>query len=285
MTYNKTACIIITLALTIFMASSVMACRRKEQESPASSLPPLTVAFFHTQDDADCILLTQEGCTVMIDTGEKKDAEHILEELAAREITHLDYLILTHADKDHIGGVKKLLKEITVGQVIEPRYISEDWEKVNEEFSKQEIPVLKPAREKSFSVGEGGLEFTIYPPMESSYEKENNYSLCTLVTHGTVHMLFTGDALAERSRELMEIDWPEIALFKVPHHGRVNDASETFMQTISAESAVVTAVECSNEIRACAEEAGTQLFCTADGDVMFESDGKVLRVLDITKME
>ena len=85
MTYNKTACIIITLALTIFMASSVMACRRKEQESPASSLPPLTVTFFHTKDDADCILLTQEGCTVMIDTGEKKDAEHILEELAARE--------------------------------------------------------------------------------------------------------------------------------------------------------------------------------------------------------
>ena len=65
---------------------------------------PLPQHKFHRLH-ADCaILLSQDTC-VMIDTGEEQDAEHILTLLEQEQVEKIDCLILTHPDKDHIGGL------------------------------------------------------------------------------------------------------------------------------------------------------------------------------------
>lgn len=122
------------------------------------------------------------------------------------------------------------------------------------------------------------LDFTVYPPEKPYYEKANNYSLAVLVSHGSVHLFFAGDALRIRSEELLEIPLPEIDLYKVPHHGRDNKATEEMFEAIRPRYAVVTAGDAEEEVKKSCSKLGVQLFFTGQQGWEFISDGKELRI-------
>jgi beta-lactamase superfamily II metal-dependent hydrolase len=64
----------------------------------------------------NCAVLRDEKGVVVIDAG---PGSGLLEFLADHNIVHVDVLLLSHADKDHIGGAAQLLasKTVTVGRV------------------------------------------------------------------------------------------------------------------------------------------------------------------------
>lgn len=237
---------------------------------------PVTVVCMQTEDDADASLLYQEGAAVLIDTGEETDADHILEVLEQYGVTRLDYLILYHPDADHIGGAMKILSKIQVERVVQPYYPKENkrLKKLNEWLDEQGIPVIYPTRTRRLQAG--GMRLLVYPPMEKKYNDSNNYSLGVLVQHNDVNLMFAGDALRKRSEELLSIDWPEISLYKVAHHGRANSASEKLFRALQPRYAVVTARSADEIIQEVAGELGTTLYYTAEGDQVFVSDGIVL---------
>lgn len=77
-------------------------------------LPTLTVTFFDV-GKGDCILLECDGHAAMIDAGFDNTANDILSALADKGIDTLDFLLLTHMDKDHVGGADKFLENLTIG--------------------------------------------------------------------------------------------------------------------------------------------------------------------------
>lgn len=237
---------------------------------------PLTVICVGTEGDADSTLLCQSGAAVLIDTGEEKDAEHILAVLREQQVDRLDYLILSHGDADHIGGAKAVLAEIPVGCVVESPYeeAGEKMTELNEYLREQGIPVLYPTR--TWRLHAGQMQILAYPPLEKHYNDNNNASLVTLVQHENVNLLFAGDALRKRSEELLMIDWPKIDLYKVPHHGRQNTASGELFERLKPEYGVVTAKSADEAILEAAERNQTRLFYTRDGDCRFVSDGQRL---------
>ena len=146
--------------------------------------------------------------------------------------------------------------------------------KLNEWLDEQGIPVIYPTRTRRLQAG--GMRLLVYPPMEKKYNDSNNYSLGVLVQHNDVNLMFAGDALRKRSEELLSIDWPEISLYKVAHHGRANSASEKLFRALQPRYAVVTARSADEIIQEVAGELGTTLYYTAEGDQVFVSDGIVL---------
>ena len=84
-------------------------------------LPTLTVTFFDV-GKGDCILLECDGHAAMIDAGFDNTANNILSALADKGIDTLDFLLLTHMDKDHVGGADKFLENLTIGAVYAPDY-------------------------------------------------------------------------------------------------------------------------------------------------------------------
>ncbi len=242
------------------------------------------ICFLKTAEDADCIIIRSGQSAVMIDTGEEQDGERMLEELKGQGITAVDYLILTHPDKDHVGGAALLLDSLPVSHVVEPAYVGEEkkeerLERINKSCEEKGIPVVC-LTDKVLEISAGYVELTVYPPQEAYYEKANNYSLAVLAGHGEVHMFFTGDALRIRSEELLEIELPEIDLYKVPHHGRANKATEEMFEKVSPKYAVVTADAAEAEVIQSCEKLGAQLFLTGEQSWEFISDGKELRPAD-----
>lgn len=241
------------------------------------------VRFLKTAEDADCIMINSGERAVIIDTGEERDVKRMLEALEEQGVTAVDYMILTHPDKDHVGGATLLLETFPVYHVMMPAYEGEEkkeerFARIRESCEEKGIPVTYPSEE--LTVSTGYLDFTVYPPQEAFYEKANNYSLAVLANHGEVSMFFTGDALRIRSEELMEIELPEIDLYKVPHHGRANQATEELFGKVSPKYAVVTAGSAEDEVIRSCEEQGAQLFLTGEKGWEFISDGKELRLAD-----
>ena len=76
--------------------------KTEEKTAPALNIECLDVG------KADAFVLYTASSCVMIDCGEKNDGKDIVDFLDVKGINRIDYLILSHFDKDHIGGAKKL---------------------------------------------------------------------------------------------------------------------------------------------------------------------------------
>ncbi|MCM1121984.1 MAG: MBL fold metallo-hydrolase [Eubacterium sp.] len=268
----------ILLLLIIGLVSLVV--HGQNVHSPTENDSDLQVRILQTKDDADCIIINAGADAVMIDTGEAQDGEHIIQELQEAGIENLDALILTHPDKDHIGGALAILKEIPVEKVFHPYYDGEEEEltAVETYCKERKITVYYPNR--VWEINTGYVKLWIYPPHEKHYKKDNNYSLAVLAQHGEVKMFFAGDAQRKRSEELMTMNLPEVALYKVAHHGRANSVSSKLFETLNPEFAVVTSDSADKEILESSEKCGSRLLFSREADLLFLSDGKQLSLYE-----
>lgn len=246
----------------------------------AGSDADLQVHILQTKEDADCIILNQGADAVMIDTGEAQDSEHILQELQEAEIKKLDALILTHPDKDHIGGALSVLEAIPVEKVIHPYYggEKEEWAAVEAYCKDKGIQVYYPNH--VWKLNTGYVNLLVYPPQEKHYKEDNNYSLAVLAEHGEVKMFFGGDALRKRSEELLTMNLPKVALYKVAYHGRANSVSDELFETLNPDYAVVTSDSADEEIWESSEKCGSRLIFSKEADVVFISNKKQLTLYE-----
>jgi len=239
--------------------------------------PILNIAFIGTKDDADCIVIWQSDFAMMIDTGEQQDASAILEFLEEQEIRELDYMILTHPDKDHIGSAAEIVHEINVHTAIQPYYqkASDTLDILNTRLTQGNVKVVIPNRALQYYFDD--VRIYVYPPQEKHYVDDNNYSLGVLIKHGDINLFFPGDAEEKRLTEMLELDLPQTALLKLSHHGRYHDASARMLTQLAPMYGIVTSGEVSTRLNAVCEEIGTQLYFTAGYTVRFTSDGKSIQ--------
>lgn len=264
----KTKLLALFLAL-IFLLSG---CKTAENAQVGS----LTVTFPDV-GAADCIIIKSESSAAMIDTGNNGDAEDILACLAQQGIEKLDFLLLTHLDKDHIGGADIVMENIPIDVVYAP-----DYDKGNKQYE-QYIAALKtlgidpvhPTEPMKLALGEA--EITLLPGNQAEYEQSNDYSIMAELVHGKNTFLFAGDAEEERLREYLSgAPMQEVDVLKVPHHGRANALSEEFFAYAKPAYAIIT---CSKKempedaVVNFLDSLGAEVYGTEYGTVTVTSDG------------
>ena len=100
------------------------ACDRSKKNG-SETTPTVTVApaasgcEVHILDigKADAIFLRADGVTMLIDAGYPSSADTVIAYLKAQSVSKLDYVIMTHGDIDHVGGMADVLREFAVGQM------------------------------------------------------------------------------------------------------------------------------------------------------------------------
>ena len=250
---------------------------------PGAWAQELRVEFF-AFDKADAILITTpDGQRVLIDAGMNKDGKQLVKRFAQEEIDSLDALIVTHFDKDHVGGADKVLESVRVARVIMPQYEKEsgqygDFVKALKMSAGTQADEM-PARTQLSLPLAGGVTLTVTAAHETYYGKdeENDFSLCVRLCYGDTRFLFPGDAEDARQLELMEEGDVACDVLKAPHHGKMHDASYAFLQAASPAIAFVPDGEeepASPELIALLYKLGTRVYRTADGDLTVLSDGK-----------
>ena len=82
--------------------------------TPAPTIYDGMKVYAFNAGKADSFLIYNADFSVLIDTGEKELGDTIIEYLNANDIKKLDYLIVTHFDKDHIGSADEILESVDV---------------------------------------------------------------------------------------------------------------------------------------------------------------------------
>lgn len=233
---------------------------------------------------ADCTIIRSKDKTVIIDTGEKNDKDDLLDYLDENDIDTIDYLILTHFDKDHIGGAAKLIKNKEIKKVIEPDYSKESKEYTNLIEALDEKDITPKVLTKNMSFELDDANFTIYPPLKSDYGEDasNEFSLVVSITHGNNKFLFAGDAQNDRLNELSsQIDDLNSTFLKVPHHGRLDENSNKFFKKVKPKYAVITCSDKNppdDEVVKDLENIGAKVYLTSEGQVTCSSNGIELNI-------
>ena len=100
--------------LTVLLTAVFTGCGKKDVDGLTVVFPKLGAA--------DCAILKETSCTVVIDTGESGDGAAILDVLEAYGRESIDLLVISHYDKDHVGGAAELLASMPVERVIGSAY-------------------------------------------------------------------------------------------------------------------------------------------------------------------
>jgi len=79
----------------------------------------LNIFYFYV-GEADCTLIMNKGQVMLIDAGEDTDGELIVQFLKKIGVPRIDYLIATHSDDDHIGGMKDIVNNFSIGKLYIP---------------------------------------------------------------------------------------------------------------------------------------------------------------------
>ena len=230
---------------------------------------------------ADSMVLTSENSTVIIDCGEKGDGKEILEYLEGKNITSVDYLIITHYDKDHVGGAAKVINNIEVKNVLAPDYeeSSDETEKYQKALNETGITPQILTSDISFTLDDA--EYTVYAPKQTDYgeNNDNDFSLVTKITHGNNVLLFTGDSMEARLEEIMDIG--NCDFLKVPYHGRKLDNLSEFLNAVTPETAVVCTSESefANSTKKELEKRNIEYYTTfQNGQISVISDGNTIDI-------
>lgn len=234
---------------------------------------------------ADSLLVSHQGQYVLIDAGEEDDGEKIVAYLQENHINKLQALIITHYDKDHVGGADHIVKSLAIEHIYGPNYTSD---------SKQTLEFLQAVDEKQMtletitdvrelSIGEA--TGAIYPPVQANLKGDNDQSLVISLRYGETRFLFAGDIEAPRIAELLEDLSMAMShtFLKVPHHGRFNEQTTALIEAVQPEYALITSSNKNPEqpetVEAL-EAAGAQIYTTRLGDVEFRSNGESIKVYE-----
>lgn len=210
--------------------------------SALSGEETLNIVFFGDESEDAALIYNSEVC-ILIDAGLSDTGDEIADHLSDNGISHIDTVILSHYDKDHIGGMKKLLKRVTADQVLGPSYEDDSsaYEKLLKTLGKYDTELTRLTEDTVFSIGP--LHISIQVP-DRIYRQENDMSIITYISYGDITMLFPGDIEKDRIQHELLSGVRKCDFIKLPHHGGIEDNTYEYLEACGARLAVIT---CSDE--------------------------------------
>lgn len=232
---------------------------------------------------ADAILLTTPDSAVLIDCGEKSFGPTLLAALETRGIERLDLLILTHFDRDHVGGAARVIGAVEIGRVLQSNCPKDSGDYRRYLRAVEKASLTPETLRESVSFTLGGVRYTVDPPLQERYDKDesNNSSLIVTVEYGERRLLFMGDAETARIAEFLAASPPPCDVIKLPHHGEKEKLLDALLAALRPSFAVITCSadqpEAASTVSALAA-AGVESFPTRLGAVRIRTDGSALSV-------
>ena len=206
-----------------------------------AALPDGTLnVWFLDVGQADSSLLVCDGAAMLIDGGNVDDASYVVASLEQYGVTSLDYVVNTHCDEDHVGGLAGVLAKFPAERV---------WSSTAEYGTKAFSNFVKYAEQQGRGIeipspGDtfplGGAEVTVLGPLRD-YENNNENSIVLRVDYGETSFLFTGDMGITAEDELVESGARlDATVLKVGHHGSAGSTGYVFLREVMPDDAVIS---------------------------------------------
>ena len=206
----------------------------------------------------DCTLIElPDGKVMMIDGGDDSDTtkKQILRYLNALKIDTIDYLVITHADRDHCGGIDEIVRWKKVVNAYLPatsKTSDTEYAEVYTALANTDCTLMEASRLVTLSGSEASYSLAfLYPYAESQLKENNDTSSVVWLDYMGINALFMGDAPQEveallvRDHKLgllqkLGVELNSIEVLKVAHHGSGYSSSAAFLEYLNVQTAVVS---------------------------------------------
>lgn len=245
-------------------------------------------AAFLNVGSADACVVKCGDRVLLVDTGLSLTYDRLYSFLNRHKISHIDALILSHTDSDHIGGAAKVLDGFDVDDVYMPQIPdeiisqSDEYDELINSLKENKLDVKHPKSGELLTIGDMSLEF-IMP--DTAYTNTNDCSLVFRLSFKEISVLFTGDISSKVETEIINSSKElKSDVLKVAHHGSKTSSSEDFLQAVSPKISVISAGKSSADLpdystTARLDKYSGELYCTAeDKTVVITSNGASLSV-------
>ncbi len=231
----------------------------------------------------DASLVQCDGHYMLIDGGGSKKSSLIYSYLKQRKIDHLDAIVATHSDADHVGGLSGALNyaKADAAYCSVTDHDSKEFQSFKKYLGAQGRSITVPKAGDSFMLG--GAKVSVLGPVRSAADANNN-SIILRVTYGKTSFLFAGDAEGEEETDLVESGTALAStVLKVAHHGSKYSTGYRFLRETSPAYAVISVGKDNpyghptEEVLSRLRDAGVRTYRTdLQGHIVCVSDGKTV---------
>lgn len=238
-------------ALTQPLPTVVSPAGSPQQGSAASSQPDtgapsataqtsanVTIKFIDV-GQGEAILIALPEKTMLIDAGPTGSAPKIAQVLQELGRNKIDYLVATHPDEDHIGGMADVISNTQIGTIYAPN-------KTNNTATYRKFLTAIQNNNLQITLAEAGtiidqtdsykLEI-LWPKKDAIFPETNDYSIIIKLTVGNKTFLFTGDA---PTNAILNSNPGHIDVLKLSHHGSRTGTTEVLIHKLSPTYAVLS---------------------------------------------
>ena len=246
-----TVALYFSAALTQPLPTVVLPAGSPQQGSSASSQPDsgapstttqtstnVTIKFIDV-GQGEAILIALPEKTVLIDAGPTGSAPKIAQVLQELGRNKIDYLVATHPDEDHIGGMADVISNTQIGTIYAPN-------KTNNTATYRKFLTAIQNNNLQITLAEAGtiidqtddykLEI-LWPKKDANFPETNDYSIIIKLTVGNKTFLFTGDA---PTNAILNSNPGHIDVLKLSHHGSRTGTTEVLIHKLSPTYAVLS---------------------------------------------
>jgi competence protein ComEC len=238
--------------------------------SAAPAAKPMQIYFIDVEGGQATLVVSPSGQSLLIDTGwpgyEGRDADRILAAAHQAGLNQIDYVLITHYHRDHVGGVPQLVDGIKVGTFLDHGPNLEDSQVSRSDYAAYEkaiaghahvvvkpgwkvpikgidVRVLSAAGEHTGPLSDAGTEnsYCKAEPTAPDDPTENARSVGVLITYGNFRFLDLGDLTKKKELQLAcptNIIGP-VDLFLVTHHGGDLSNPKALVWTLHPRVAVI----------------------------------------------
>ena len=204
----------------------------------AQSSTNVTIKFIDV-GQGEAILITLPEKTMLIDAGPTGSAPKIAQVLQELGRNKIDYLVATHPDEDHIGGMADVISNTQIGTIYAPN-------KTNNTATYRKFLTAIQNNNLQITLAEAGtiidqtdsykLEI-LWPKKDAIFPETNDYSIIIKLTVGNKTFLFTGDA---PTNAILNSNPGHIDVLKLSHHGSRTGTTEVLIHKLSPTYAVLS---------------------------------------------
>ena len=213
----------------------------------------LYINFIDVGQGDSTLITTQFNKKILIDGGGSEfgstfdvGEKTLLPYLLKKKIHKLDYVVISHFDSDHVGGILTILEELNVKQVLIPKQVeySENYNKFLDIIKKRNIKVKIVGEGNTINIDKNTYLDILWPEEKQITDNVlNNNSLIVRLCYKNFKMLFTGDIeeIAEQ-RLLQKYENTEkltADILKVAHHGSKSSSIAEFLEKVNPRIALI----------------------------------------------
>lgn len=269
------------IGLFMFTLLFVAGCTETAEETYEEPLKEMAVHFIDVGQGDSIFIEAPNGKTMLIDGGVKGAGKEVVAYLKAQGVNRLDYVVATHPDADHIGGLISVLNSISIKEFI-------DSGKVHTSQTYEEMLSLIQAKNIKFTIPEAGdeiqLEDNLIVEVLAADETASDNNDASIVLHAeyqNISFLLMGDADLGVEQELLQKGTDvQATILKAGHHGSNTSSSPKFVEAVSPLATILSYGQDNKyghphaEVIDILQKVNSEIYSTAEaGTIVITTDG------------